>query len=226
MTLTPAHLDQIKTFISKRGFTAMDLQMEIIDHVACRIEDKLTENPSLTFEQALKQTHAEFGIFGFSTLEEAMAKSLNRKYRGVIIQEFRRWISFPSVILPIGFGILLFYLFLMAPSTPLLTACALLNIMGSIVVCTNHLRMKKRYRKMMVMRGVSAYAFVPTIAFQYWLQLGHHTSQTWEWAVMFSILCLGLCFLFVAVFRLQTFALSKCQELEAQYGVLADNQIS
>lgn len=220
MKLSKEQLDHIRGFISKRGFTAIDLQMEIIDHVACRIEDKLTKNPGLSFEQALKQTHAEFGIFGFSTLEEAMIKSLDRKYRGIIVQEFQRWTSFPSIFLFIGFGVLLFYLFLAVQTTPLLIACAALNLAASILVCTKHFRMKKRYRKMMVMKGVSAYAFVPTIAFQYWLQLKHHTSQTWEWAVLFSMLCLGLCFLFVVVFRLQAFALSKCQELEAQYGIL------
>lgn len=94
MKLTPQQLEYIRSFISKRGFTALDLQMEIIDHVACRAEDILTENPAVSFEEAVTRTHREFGVFRFSTLEEAMTKSLSRKYRNQLALEIKRWFSF------------------------------------------------------------------------------------------------------------------------------------
>lgn len=111
MKLTPQQLEYIRSFISKRGFTALDLQMEIIDHMACRVEDILTENPAVSFKEAVTRTHREFGVFGFSMLEDAMTKSLARKYGGQLLLELKQWFSFPSVLLVGGFAFLLYQLF-------------------------------------------------------------------------------------------------------------------
>ena len=121
MKLNKQQLERLRAFIRQRGFTAIDLQMEIIDHVACSIEEKLTRNPGMNFEQALQQTHAEFGIFGFSELEAAMAKSLREKYFYQICLEFKQWMAFPTVLVVGGFGVVLYRLFFMIATPWLLT---------------------------------------------------------------------------------------------------------
>lgn len=111
MKLNEQQLQHLRTFIRQQGFTAIDLQMEIIDHVACSIEEKMGENPALTFEEALQRTPAEFGVLGFSTLKEAMAKSLRKKYFRQMSLELKRWLSFPAVLVVGGFALVLYQLF-------------------------------------------------------------------------------------------------------------------
>ena len=44
MNLNKEQLHQIKEFIAQRGFKDVDVQMEILDHVASSVEDKMGES--------------------------------------------------------------------------------------------------------------------------------------------------------------------------------------
>ncbi|WKV11680.1 hypothetical protein [Marivirga harenae] len=79
MKLAPHQIEQIKSWISKRGFTHTDVQYEIIDHVASAIESKMEENPDIELEDAFSQVHKSFGIFGFAEIEEAIVNRLNKE---------------------------------------------------------------------------------------------------------------------------------------------------
>jgi hypothetical protein len=89
MTLSKSDLQQIKDFISKRGFTEPDLQMEIIDHVACRAEALMSTDQNLSLQQAIKLTHAEFGVMGFSVFEDGMRSTLQKRYWRVFKSYFK-----------------------------------------------------------------------------------------------------------------------------------------
>lgn len=80
MKLTPEQISQIKAFISNRGFTYPDVQLEIIDHVASRVEVLLTEKPQFDIDEAIRIAHGEFGIMGFSVFEDVMVSNLQKKY--------------------------------------------------------------------------------------------------------------------------------------------------
>lgn len=43
MNLSKEQLHQIKALIAQRGFKDVDVQMEILDHVASSVEDKMDE---------------------------------------------------------------------------------------------------------------------------------------------------------------------------------------
>ncbi|MGM0581210.1 MAG: hypothetical protein ACQETL_11055 [Bacteroidota bacterium] len=79
MKLTSEQIAQIKSWISKRGFTHTDVQYEIIDHVASAIEDKMDEKPELSLAKAFEEVHRSFGVFGFEEFEESIAKKLNKE---------------------------------------------------------------------------------------------------------------------------------------------------
>lgn len=63
MKLTKDQINQIKSMISKKGYPEIDVQYEILDHVACKIEKLQETNPSISIETAFQKVHAEFGIF-------------------------------------------------------------------------------------------------------------------------------------------------------------------
>ncbi|QPH39215.1 hypothetical protein [Pedobacter endophyticus] len=65
--------------------------MEIIDHVASAVEERMNNNDTLSFDQALQETHQSFGLFGFSSIEEGITRGLEKKYRKLF---FRFMLSF------------------------------------------------------------------------------------------------------------------------------------
>lgn len=93
MNLTPDQISALKKLISFKGYEEIDVQYEILDHVACRVEVLMEENPKLSLEEAFRKTHSEFGIFGFSDLEESYKKGIQKKFRA------RYWASFRRIFL-------------------------------------------------------------------------------------------------------------------------------
>jgi hypothetical protein len=77
--LTSDEIALIRQWIGARGFRYTDLQAEILDHVACAIEDKLTTDPSLPLRTAFDQVHKNFGVFGFATIEDAMLAKIEKQ---------------------------------------------------------------------------------------------------------------------------------------------------
>ncbi len=84
--LTTAEVAQVDAWIRQRGFTFEDVRLEILDHVLCAMEERMANDPNLSTAQAYKQVHASFGVFGFSTLEDAYIKSTEKR----IYQSFFR----------------------------------------------------------------------------------------------------------------------------------------
>jgi hypothetical protein len=74
MPLNKDQIAEIKAFINKRGFTTIEVEMEILDHVASAVEAKLEHEPKMSLQKAINDVHAGFGIFGFATIEEEKAK--------------------------------------------------------------------------------------------------------------------------------------------------------
>lgn len=85
MELSKQQLAQIREFINKKGFTYIDVQMEILDHVASQVEEKMTNNPELKFADAVNETHKSFGVLGFSGIEDGITKMLYRRYRKIFL---------------------------------------------------------------------------------------------------------------------------------------------
>ena len=90
MKLTKVQIEQLKKMISKKGYVHIDVQYEILDHVACKIEELLEEGPTLSLEDAFRKVHSSFGIFGFSTLEESYTKSIHARVKKVFLARDER----------------------------------------------------------------------------------------------------------------------------------------
>ncbi|WP_353131281.1 hypothetical protein [Parapedobacter pyrenivorans] len=221
MKLNEQQLKQLRTFIRQQGFTAIDLQMEIIDHVACGIEEKLVQNPDLGFEEALQQTHVEFGVFGFSTLKEAMANSLRKKYFRQMSLELKRWLSFPAVLVVGGFALVLYQLFFLIATPWLFVIVWSVYLAVSLGVFAYNWWLQRRYRKLMVMQFAIQFAFLPTFLFLIGVRFSEVPGQiiirpehTWIYACLFACITLLFTFFFAAYFRIISYAIRKCREFE------------
>lgn len=221
MKLTQQQIEYIRTFIKQRGFTAMDLQLEIIDHVACRIEEKMGKNPALSFEAALQQTHAEFGVLGFGQLEAAMVSSLRKKYFRQIQLELKRWLSFPGVLLVGSFAWIVYQLFFRITTPWLLAIAGSIYFAVSLGAFLYLWWLERRYRKLMVMQFAAQFVLLPTFLFQVgflFSELSDQMEQYPEYTLIYACLFVGFTllftFLFSAFFRIISYAIQRCREFE------------
>ncbi|WP_439490387.1 hypothetical protein [Algoriphagus sp.] len=110
MKLSPSQIADLKKMISYKGYPEIDLQYEILDHVACKVEDLLEEKPSMGLDDAFRKVHSEFGIFGFSDLAESYTKSIEKRYRRFFWEEFIAFFTGYRIIYPTALGFILYWL--------------------------------------------------------------------------------------------------------------------
>lgn len=80
INLSSDQITSLKKLISSKGYEEIDVQYEILDHVACRIEVLMTENPKMSLDDAFRKTHSEFGIFGFADLADSYREGIRKKF--------------------------------------------------------------------------------------------------------------------------------------------------
>ncbi|TVP47779.1 MAG: hypothetical protein EA341_12010 [Mongoliibacter sp.] len=102
MKLTKDQIEQLKKLISYKGYPQIDVQYEILDHVACKVEELMEENPKLSVPDAFQKVHASFGIFGFSELEESYKKMIEKRLWSYYCQELKQLFTSYRIIFPSG----------------------------------------------------------------------------------------------------------------------------
>jgi hypothetical protein len=108
VTLTPEQLKELKFFIYARGFREPEVQAEILDHFACKVEEKLAKEPKLDLNTAMREAHAEFGYSGFLSIKASLDLSTRRKYKHIYWQEVKKMLMSPLyliLIMVLGYGV-------------------------------------------------------------------------------------------------------------------------
>jgi len=183
MSLSEEHITAIKNFISRKGIKYVDVQMEIIDHVASSIEEKMAADPNLSFETALKQTHSSFGIFGFSGMEDAIVNGLAKKYSILFWKKFGSFFGPKYILLVLLAGFLTYKLeVLMGDYQNLLTIFLLVTITLVVILAVLGLKYKA-YHKLLVYRTSVSYVMFIGSFLQIFNLLVNKTSE----AVIFGV---------------------------------------
>jgi len=141
--ITPEEIEQLFDFCRKHYVPQYDLQIELVDHMASSVEEQWDTNPTLSFQEGLKKTFGNFGLFGFSKIKEKKEKELRRKYSRLFIQyliDFYRW---PKALLTISLTILLFILFRLTNDVKAVTV--LLSGAICISLICYHIFLSERY---------------------------------------------------------------------------------
>ena len=79
--LNEEQIDHLKEFIKTKGFHDHAVILEILDHFACKIEDIMTNEPKMSFYDALMKARLSFGVMGFQPISSAFEKQSRKKYR-------------------------------------------------------------------------------------------------------------------------------------------------
>lgn len=226
MKLNAEQLDQIKAFISKRGFTYPDVQLEIIDHVASRVEALMTEKPELPIDEAIRITHGEFGVMGFSVFEDAMVSSLQTQYFKLFAARFSSFFHWKYLPLMAAFTYLTGQAYKMVGHPQYFVVGGLISLLICLIVTGVVYELKyKKYRKLLTMRMGNAYMVICGISFNIWNILGtqlkvyHYLQPQWA-GILFGVMYMLTIILFITVNAIRQNTIASCRKLESKYKLL------
>jgi hypothetical protein len=102
-------LRYIYDFCKRKDIVFVDLRMELVDHLASRVEAIWKQEPDLSFELAFHRVYKSFGIFGMGTIVDEHSKVVWKKYWTLIKNEFAHWLKPPQVFAAILFMLVCYY---------------------------------------------------------------------------------------------------------------------
>ena len=101
VTLTKEQLRTVKEFIHSRGFHDPVTVVELLDHFACMIEERMEQDSSLTLEDAMYDAHRSFGAMGFRYIAANLEKGYRLKYKKTYRHTFKEMLTSPLTLLPV-----------------------------------------------------------------------------------------------------------------------------
>ncbi len=100
VTLTNEQLHQLVIYIRSRGFKEPLIIAELLDHFACKVEEKLLQEPDITLKAAMNAAHSDFGPTGFMPLVNAYKGNIKKKYMAIYRRQLKQNLTQPRFILP------------------------------------------------------------------------------------------------------------------------------
>lgn len=98
MKINSQQIDQLYAFTKQHFVEHYDLQTELVDHLANGIEQQWSQNPNISFDEALNKEFKKFGIFGFSDIVEKRTRTLEKKYWKFLWKTFKTFFGIPKII--------------------------------------------------------------------------------------------------------------------------------
>lgn len=97
--LTDTQITSLFDFARSKYVRYIDVQHEIVDHLATDIELEIDENPTLSFDDALSNVYAKFPISGFSNYVRESEKAMNKFWGKIILNQFTKYGRLPLIIM-------------------------------------------------------------------------------------------------------------------------------
>ena len=98
MQLSKDQIDQLFAFTKKKMVHWHDLQVEIVDHLAERMEEEMIADTKLSFDAALAKVYAGFGIFGFAKIVQERENSLYSLGKRNFSKKMLQQLSWPTFL--------------------------------------------------------------------------------------------------------------------------------
>lgn len=152
MKLSENQIGELFDFTKKKLVFFYDLQVELVDHLASHIEELMEKNKSLSFDKALQEVYAEFGIFGFSHIVREKELQLRKRHRKLLVHEIVSLFHWPNIIKMITLFALIFTLSYSVEILYLALAFGLIAVTGSIIELIKMIRENKLKKKLMLMQ--------------------------------------------------------------------------
>ena len=98
-SLTADQIQTIFDFTEKKYIKYYDVQLELVDHIADKIEALQADDPHLSFDRALHMVYKSFGIFGFTKVQEEKMVELQRYWMRHLKSYIKSYFQWPKIII-------------------------------------------------------------------------------------------------------------------------------
>lgn len=95
--LTKEQINRLYRYVSGMGVEYFDVQVELVDHIAAKIEERLHQNPERSEAEIFDETLPAFAKNGFRQVVREKEKQVGRQYRRYFWQNFKSFFSWPKV---------------------------------------------------------------------------------------------------------------------------------
>ena len=110
MTLNEQQIEELFRFCERKFVHFYDLQIELVDHLAERIEEEMTANERLSFEAALQKVYAGFGLFGFAHIVQDKTNALQKQHNRAWLRAMKQFFTLPKLLFSAALFMALFTL--------------------------------------------------------------------------------------------------------------------
>jgi hypothetical protein len=111
LPLTEEQIETLFKFVKSKYVDFYDVQVELVDHLASEVETRMAESPGVTFDAALQQVYARFGIFGFLDVVEQRESAVMRRNRKLWWTHFKGLFRPPMVAGSLLLALGIYFLF-------------------------------------------------------------------------------------------------------------------
>lgn len=107
--LTSSQINDLYAFVEKKKIKPLDVQIELVDHLASDIENEMLISPELTFEEGLKNIHAKFGRWGFDYFLQKAEQNIYKRQSRLMWDAFLSFFRWPKFAFTATFAAVLWW---------------------------------------------------------------------------------------------------------------------
>ena len=208
MKLTAYHINQIKEFLKAYNINYVEVQMEIIDHIASKVEEEFQRNPEADIDQLVLYNCGQIEEMGFDRMERSMKKSFNKRMMREFWRIFRSYVIGANVLVTLVIVAVLLsssYVFRTDNTAYFVSEFAsAVAISSTIILTIIHLRIFKGwyYGSLMLRRCTIPFGLM---AYLYWyssvfiLKGMLSPASEWFWPIFLLVTLMFLVSAFVSV---------------------------
>lgn len=110
--LTKEQIAHLFKFCEKHYVYYYEVQVELVDHLANAIEEKMASTRNLTFEDALNKVYADFGVMGFVPIVQEKQNQVFMTSKAAYWKFIKEQLKWPQILRVLFFSTLLYQLLL------------------------------------------------------------------------------------------------------------------
>ena len=227
MTLSKIQIQQLFIFTEKKFVRWYDLQVELVDHLANKIEAEIEADPTLSFECALGNVYAGFGIFGFAEIVREREKALRKANNKLLWNAVKAEFSWPNLIRSVAILIIIYTTVFVLGLKAMIILYVLIYILDLIINSKNFYRWRAfKFKKagsaikknLLMLSTLPSFGLLPFFYFQF---LMIHFWEVFDSSLVYSypqkIFFVGFLFigsiLFLASSKISESVLKKAKTL-------------
>ncbi len=229
MELSSAEIQKLFTFVRSKYVRHVDVQHELVDHLASSIEEIRSHDPKITFDQALRQTYSKFPITGFTNYIAEATTAMNKYWTRRTGSYFLKFFTFPKIILTICLVSIFYFILTNVNSMGyVIIPTVVVVIFASLISAYNKLTFTKKYKELLFVQSyigsaggiVSNYLLIPTYVDILFKVLDSNVLKIYaEWQLLFLAIymSIGIIALYCSHYVFPQFLK---EDLEAKYNHL------